>query len=163
MIKISITYRSRSTAQLAMLLNDTSDFWGTAERVAAAGVVGSSLSCSLAPGLDMAAAEEDPPGYVEAEVRDFFDQFDGDGSGNINPDEFRQLCEQLRPGMEEEEMDQALEALDADGDGEISYDGASRVHDRRGSGWLPVAVSLSAATPDTLPCALARRVFELVA
>lgn len=107
----------------------------------------------------MAAAQEDPPGYVEADVRAFFDQFDSDGSGNINPDEFRQLCEQLRPGMGEEEMDQALEALDADGDGEISYQGASRVHGRWRNVWLPVAMSLPAAAHDTLPCALVRRVF----
>ena len=50
-----------------------------------------------------AAEEEDPPGYVEAEVREFFDKFDSDGSGNVNPDEFRELCEELQPGMEDEE------------------------------------------------------------
>ena len=49
-----------------------------------------------------------------------------DDSGNINPDEFRQLCEKLQPGMDEEDMEQALEELDSDGDGEISYDGASK-------------------------------------
>jgi calmodulin len=71
-----------------------------------------------------AAPEDDPPGYDEAEVREAFNEFDSDGSGNINPDEFRLLCEKLQPGMEEEEMDAALEALDGDGDGEISFDGA---------------------------------------
>jgi hypothetical protein len=72
-----------------------------------------------------AAPEDDPPGYDEAEVREFFNEFDGNGSGNVDPDEFRLLCEKLQPGMEEEEKDAALEALDGDGDGEISFDGAS--------------------------------------
>ena len=72
----------------------------------------------------MAAAEEqDPPGYNEAEVKEFFDKFDGDGSGNINPAEFRQLLDELSPGMEDEEVEGALEELDGDGDGEISYSG----------------------------------------
>jgi hypothetical protein len=72
-----------------------------------------------------AAEEEDPPGYVEAEVREFFDKFDSDGSGNVNPDEFRELCEELQPGMEDEAKEEALQELDGDGDGEISFAGAS--------------------------------------
>jgi|EP01046_Picozoa_sp_COSAG06_P007354 hypothetical protein len=62
-----------------------------------------------------AAEEEDPPGYVEAEVREFFDKFDSDGSGNVNPDEFRELCEELQPGMEDEAKEEALQELDGTG------------------------------------------------
>ena len=69
----------------------------------------------------MAEEQQDPPGDNEAEVKEFFGKFDGDGSGNINPDEFRQLLDELSPGMEDDEVEGALEELDGDGDGEISF------------------------------------------
>lgn len=55
-------------------------------------------------------------------MRDIFDSFDTDGSGNIGPDEFRTLCRRLEPDMDDKTLEAALVELDEDGDGEISFD-----------------------------------------
>ena len=57
-------------------------------------------------------------------MREYFDEFDEDGSGDIGPDEFKVLCRKLEPDKfkNEEELEAALLELDADGDGEISFD-----------------------------------------
>ena len=75
----------------------------------------------------MAAGEEEAvgpgAGYDAEKVREFFDQFDNDGSGNVSPEEFKELCQTMQPDMPDEDVAAALEQLDSDGDGEISFDG----------------------------------------
>ena len=75
----------------------------------------------------MAAGEEEAvgpgAGYDAEKVREFFDQFDNDGSGNVSPEEFKELCQAMQPDMPDEDVAAALEQLDSDGDGEISFDG----------------------------------------
>jgi hypothetical protein len=52
-------------------------------------------------------------------MREYFDEFDQDGSGDIGPEEFRVLCRKLEPEKfaDEEALEVALLELDADGDG----------------------------------------------
>ena len=77
----------------------------------------------------MAAGEEEVvgpgAGYDAEKVREFFDKFDNDGSGNVSPEEFKELCQAMQPDMPDEDVAAALEQLDSDGDGEISFDGAA--------------------------------------
>ena len=77
----------------------------------------------------MAAGEEEVvgpgAGYDAEKVREFFDKFDNDGSGNVSPEEFKELCQAMQPDMPDEDVAAALEQLDSDGDGEISFDGAT--------------------------------------
>ena len=83
----------------------------------------------------MAAGEEEAvgpgAGYDAEKVREFFDQFDNDGSGNVSPEEFKELCQTMQPDMPDEDVAAALEQLDSDGDGEISFDGATPRRDAR--------------------------------
>ena len=70
----------------------------------------------------MAAGEEEVvgpgAGYDAEKVREFFDKFDNDGSGNVSPEEFKELCQTMQPDMPDEDVAAALEQLDSDGDGE---------------------------------------------
>ena len=70
----------------------------------------------------MAAGEEEVvgpgAGYDAEKVREFFDKFDNDGSGNVSPEEFKELCQAMQPDMPDEDVAAALEQLDSDGDGE---------------------------------------------
>lgn len=59
--------------------------------------------------------------YKQKYVRDTFDSFDADGSGAIDPDEFRRLCKRISPTMSDEDVEEALEVIDEDGDGEITF------------------------------------------
>ena len=88
----------------------------------------------------MAAGEEEVvgpgAGYDAEKVREFFDQFDNDGSGNVSPEEFKELCQTMQPDMPDEDVAAALEQLDSDGDGEISFDGVCNRKIPFSSSWI---------------------------
>ena len=60
----------------------------------------------------MAAGEEEVvgpgAGYDAEKVREFFDKFDNDGSGNVSPEEFKELCQAMQPDMPDEDVAAAL-------------------------------------------------------
>ena len=71
----------------------------------------------IAKPADMAT----PDGYDESDARELFDKCDVDGSGCINPDEFRTAMQQLAPGMPANKLEEGVKELDADGNGEITW------------------------------------------
>ena len=66
----------------------------------------------------MAAGEEEvvgPGAGDDAEkVREFFNQFDKDGGGNLSPEEFKELCQPMQPDMPDEDVAAALEQLETE-------------------------------------------------
>ena len=69
----------------------------------------------------MAAGEEEVvgpgAGYDAEKVREFFAQFDNDGSGNVSPEEFKELCQAMQPDMPDEDVAAALEQPPGEGGG----------------------------------------------
>lgn len=63
-------------------------------------------------------SESDP----YAEVREIFNHYDRDGSGQIEAREFARICDALGVELEEEELAAGLSIVDSDGDGRISWD-----------------------------------------
>ncbi|MDJ0653253.1 MAG: EF-hand domain-containing protein [Xanthomonadales bacterium] len=53
-------------------------------------------------------------------IRDYFNRIDGNGDGQIDQNEFRQLAQQLGLNRTEDVIDAVFGAIDADGDGLIS-------------------------------------------
>ena len=74
--------------------------------------------CGVVKPLDMAS----PEGYDESDARELFNKCDVNGSGCINPDEFRTAMQQLAPGMPPEKLEEGVKDLDADGNGEITWE-----------------------------------------
>jgi Ca2+-binding EF-hand superfamily protein len=54
--------------------------------------------------------------------RRIFDKYDADGSGEISPEEFREMVYEMGYFLSEKEFSVAILMLDLDGSGEISYD-----------------------------------------
>ncbi len=108
----------------------------------------------------MAAGEEEVvgpgAGYDAEKVREFFAQFDNDGSGNVSPEEFKELCQAMQPDMSDEDVAAALEQLDSDGDGEISFDGATPRRD------APVQLSRTPSSRGAACVLRVRRVCRVV-
>jgi Ca2+-binding EF-hand superfamily protein len=61
----------------------------------------------------------DPEELKEEDVKKAFDRFDVDGSGNISPEEFAALAEELGAEKDAPELARAVEIFDADGDGQV--------------------------------------------
>jgi Ca2+-binding EF-hand superfamily protein len=55
-------------------------------------------------------------------LKQTFEAIDTDGSGEVSPDEFRQLCKKLDPTLSAEAVEDALEIIDEDGDGDITLE-----------------------------------------
>ena len=55
-------------------------------------------------------------------MKKFFDEFDKDGSGEINCSELKALCEACGMSLSEEEVNAKLERMDKSGDGKISFE-----------------------------------------
>ncbi|OMJ94803.1 hypothetical protein SteCoe_1987 [Stentor coeruleus] len=58
---------------------------------------------------------------VEAEIKEIFDYFDQDGSGNIDSDELKECLKCLGENVVDEEVNDMIAAMDIDGDGTINY------------------------------------------
>jgi Ca2+-binding EF-hand superfamily protein len=55
-------------------------------------------------------------------IRQVFEQFDKDGNGHIDHDEFNELCAKLGENMSQEEIDRTLDQIDADRNGTIEFE-----------------------------------------
>ena len=60
-------------------------------------------------------------GPSEADIKECFDTFDADGSGAIDKDEIKKVCQQLGVDASGSEIDELIKQADADGDGKIQY------------------------------------------
>ena len=58
----------------------------------------------------------------EGEVRQAFNEFDADGSGEIDKHELQALSKRLGAPLSDEELDTALKDLDLNGDGVIDFE-----------------------------------------
>ena len=58
----------------------------------------------------------------EAEIKECFDTFDADGSGAIDKNEIKQVCEQLGVDATGSEVEELMKQADSDGDGKIQFD-----------------------------------------
>ena len=54
-------------------------------------------------------------------VREVFNKFDNDGSGNINRKELKQCAKQCGEVLTNEELDELLAQVDDDGDGQVNF------------------------------------------
>ena len=62
------------------------------------------------------------PGTDVSHLQQQFEQFDRDGSGRIDYNEFVELLEAVGPRPTEEEAQLAFSIIDADGDGSVGFD-----------------------------------------
>lgn len=58
----------------------------------------------------------------EDELRECFNAFDADGSGEIDSKEIKEVCKQLGIDATKDEINELMGAADADGNGKISFD-----------------------------------------
>ncbi|OQR96265.1 hypothetical protein ACHHYP_16530 [Achlya hypogyna] len=58
----------------------------------------------------------------EHELRKVFDDYDEDGTGDINPEELAKIAEDLGEPLSKEELAYLIMEFDADGSGTISWD-----------------------------------------
>ena len=59
--------------------------------------------------------------HVENEIKEIFDYFDKDGSGEIDSDELKDCLKCLGENVVDEEVNDMIAAMDIDGDGTISF------------------------------------------
>jgi Ca2+-binding EF-hand superfamily protein len=59
--------------------------------------------------------------HIEAEIKEIFDYFDKDGSGEIDSDELKDCLKCLGENVVDEEVNDMIAAMDINGDGTISY------------------------------------------
>jgi calmodulin len=59
--------------------------------------------------------------YMLQELREAFNQFDQDGSGAIDRQEFAELMESLDAGMSDDELEIGFSEVDRDGNGTIEF------------------------------------------
>lgn len=57
----------------------------------------------------------------EDEIKQVFDEFDADGSGQIDKDEIRKVCERLGVEVSEADIADLIKSADDNGDGKISF------------------------------------------
>lgn len=57
----------------------------------------------------------------EHDIKECFDTFDADGSGAIDKDEIKKVCEALGVDASGAEIDELIKQADSDGDGKIQY------------------------------------------
>lgn len=57
----------------------------------------------------------------DEEIKQVFDEFDADGSGNIDKKEIRSVCEKLGVEVSDADIEDLIKSADDNGDGKISF------------------------------------------
>ena len=92
----------------------------------------------------------------EAQLREFFNEIDTDGSGFLDRDEIAALAKRLGVEFSERELDEAMAEMDADGGGEIDFEEFAAWWPRAQKSKLAAAMNAKAfkQVRDSIPRAL---------
>ena len=72
--------------------------------------------------MDALDSVEEAAQGMEDEYLEAFQKFDADGSGDVSPEELKQVLMNTEEGITDEELDKLVAEADVDGDGTISYE-----------------------------------------